>query len=35
VQGYMKDLLRDLSLFKRKIGDDKNRFLKPLGERVN
>ncbi|TVY76107.1 Kinesin-like protein KIF1C [Lachnellula suecica] len=35
VQGYMKELLNDLSMFKRKIGDDKVRFVKPLGERVN
>ncbi len=35
VQGYMKDLLNDLGMFKRKIGDDKQRFITPLGERVN
>lgn len=35
IQGYMQDLLNDLGLFKRKIGDDKSRFLTPLGERVN
>ncbi|KAE8450893.1 hypothetical protein EG329_005333 [Mollisiaceae sp. DMI_Dod_QoI] len=34
-QKSMKDLLRQLGLFKRKIGDDKERFIKPLGERVN
>ncbi|KAI2643705.1 kinesin motor domain-containing protein [Xylaria nigripes] len=27
VQDYMQDLLRDLSLFRLKLGDDKNRFL--------
>ncbi|KAI5917549.1 hypothetical protein F4810DRAFT_716334 [Camillea tinctor] len=27
MQDYMHDLLRDLSLFRRKIGDDKDRFL--------
>jgi hypothetical protein len=35
VQGFMKDLLKDLGMFKRKIGDDKTRFINPLGERVN
>ncbi len=35
VQGYMKDLLKDLGMFKKKIGDDKSRFIAPLGERVN
>ncbi|TVY50621.1 Kinesin-like protein KIF1C [Lachnellula cervina] len=35
VQGFMKELLSDLGMFKKKIGDDKARFLKPLGERVN
>ena len=35
VQGYMKDLLKDLGMFKRKIGDDKQRFVIPLGERIN
>lgn len=35
IQGYMQDLLNDLGLFKRKIGDDKSRFLTPLSERVN
>ena len=35
IQGYMQDLLNDLGLFKRKIGDDKSRFLTPLGERIN
>jgi hypothetical protein len=34
-QKSMKDLLRQLGLFKRKIGDDKARFISPLGERVN
>ena len=36
VQGYMKDLLKDLGLFRRKIGDDKHRFVRganPLRER--
>ncbi|KAI0833070.1 P-loop containing nucleoside triphosphate hydrolase protein [Hypoxylon sp. FL0890] len=40
VQDYMQDLLEDLALFRRKIGDDKGRFLDdgsrhPLGVRVN
>jgi hypothetical protein len=35
VQGSMKDLLKDLGLFRRKIGDDKTRFVTPLGTRVN
>jgi len=33
MEGYMKGLLQDLDLFKRKITDDKVRFVKPLGER--
>ncbi|KAF2972601.1 hypothetical protein GQX73_g1033 [Xylaria multiplex] len=40
MQDYMQDLLKDLSLFRRKIGDDKDRFLEesqrqPLGVSVN
>lgn len=40
VQDYMQDLLKDLSLFRRKIGDDKDRFLdggwgQPLSGRIN
>jgi hypothetical protein len=35
VQGYMKELLNDLGMFRRKIGDDKNRFVTPLAQRVN
>jgi hypothetical protein len=35
VQGFMKDLLKDLGMFKKKIGDDKGRFTTPLGERIN
>jgi hypothetical protein len=35
MQEYMQDLLKDLGMFKRKIGDDKSRFISPLGERVN
>ncbi|KAI1645559.1 P-loop containing nucleoside triphosphate hydrolase protein [Daldinia loculata] len=40
VQDYMHDLLEDLALFRRKIGDDKGRFLDqearhPLGVKVN
>jgi hypothetical protein len=35
VQGYMKELLKDLGMFKKKIGDDKSRFITPLGVRVN
>jgi hypothetical protein len=35
VQGYMKELLKDLGMFRKKIGDDKSRFITPLGLRVN
>jgi hypothetical protein len=35
MQSHMKELLKDLSMFKKKIGDDKGRFTTPLGERVN
>ncbi|KAI0438058.1 kinesin motor domain-containing protein [Xylaria telfairii] len=40
MQDYMHDLLKDLSLFRRKIGDDKNRFLdesqrQPFGIKLN
>ncbi|KAH6649144.1 kinesin motor domain-containing protein [Truncatella angustata] len=40
MQDYMHELLKDLSLFKRKIGDDKGRFVgenfkAPLGVRLN
>ena len=35
VQGYIKELLKDLGMFKKKIGDDKSRFIAPLGERAN
>ena len=35
VQAFMKELLNDLGMFKRKIGDDKTRFVTPLGEWVN
>ncbi|KAI0883253.1 P-loop containing nucleoside triphosphate hydrolase protein [Annulohypoxylon maeteangense] len=40
VQDYMHDLLEDLALFRRKIGDDKGRWLddgtrNPFGVRVN
>ncbi|KAI1164294.1 kinesin motor domain-containing protein [Nemania serpens] len=39
MQDYMQDLLKDLSLFRRKIGDDKGRFLdgsqRPIGIKVN
>jgi len=35
VQGYMKVLLKDLGMFRRKIGDDKVRFVTPFAERVN
>ncbi|KAH8599733.1 kinesin motor domain-containing protein [Bisporella sp. PMI_857] len=34
-QGYMKDLLKDLGVFRKKLTDDKTRFVMPLGERVN
>lgn len=34
VQGQMQDLLKDLGLFKRKLGDDRSRFLqnRPVGQ---
>ncbi|KAI0459839.1 kinesin motor domain-containing protein [Xylaria acuta] len=40
MQDYMHDLLKDLSLFRRKIGDDKDRFLdesqrQPFGTKLN
>ncbi|TPX17276.1 uncharacterized protein E0L32_012243 [Thyridium curvatum] len=41
LQDYMQDLLKDLGMFRRKIGDDKGRFLdeesnrRPLGVRTN
>lgn len=35
MQDHMQDLLKDLGMFRRKIGDDKSRFLQPLMERVN
>lgn len=35
MQAYMKELLSDLGMFKKKIGDDKSRFMMPLGEQVN
>jgi hypothetical protein len=35
VQGYMKELLKDLGMFKKKLGDDKVRFVAPLRERFN
>ncbi|KAI0157890.1 P-loop containing nucleoside triphosphate hydrolase protein [Hypoxylon sp. FL1284] len=40
VQDYMHDLLEDLALFRRKISDDKGRFIndgtrQPMGVRVN
>lgn len=34
-QKSMKDLLRQLGLFKKKIGDDKSRFVNPLSEKIN
>ena len=34
VQGHMKELLIDLGMFKKKIGDDKGRFIIPLGEKI-
>ncbi|KAK2629229.1 hypothetical protein QTJ16_000049 [Diplocarpon rosae] len=38
-QDYLKELLDDIGMFKRKIGDDKSRFIQPfvnpLTERVN
>ncbi|KAJ3569784.1 hypothetical protein NPX13_g5961 [Xylaria arbuscula] len=39
MQDYMQELLKDLSLFRRKIGDDKDRFLEesqrsPLGVKI-
>lgn len=35
MQGHLKDLLKDLAMFKKKVWDDKGRFTTPLGERVN
>jgi hypothetical protein len=40
MQEYMQGLLKDLGMFRKKIGDDKGRFLddnsrRPLGDRVN
>lgn len=35
MQSHMKELLKDLGMFRKKIGDDKGRFTTPLGERVN
>ncbi|KAH6680374.1 kinesin family protein-like protein [Halenospora varia] len=35
VQEYYKDLLSDLKMFRRKVKDDKDRFITPLGERIN
>jgi hypothetical protein len=40
MQDYMHDLLKDLSMFRRKIGDDKDRFLnesqrQPLGIKIH
>jgi tRNA C32,U32 (ribose-2'-O)-methylase TrmJ len=35
MQDHMQDLLKDLGMFRRKIGDDKSRFLQPLMERIN
>ncbi|KAI1485546.1 hypothetical protein F5X96DRAFT_674528 [Biscogniauxia mediterranea] len=34
MQDYMHELLRDLSLFRRKIGDDKDRFLSDPGPKA-
>lgn len=35
MQNHMQELLNDLGMFRRKIGDDKSRFLVPLAERHN
>jgi hypothetical protein len=35
MQDHMQDLLKDLGMFRRKIVDDKSRFLSPLMERIN
>jgi hypothetical protein len=35
MQDHMQDLLKDLGMYRRKIGDDKSRFLQPLAERMN
>lgn len=35
MQGYLKDLLKDVGMFRKKVKDDKDRFVPPLGERVN
>jgi hypothetical protein len=35
MQEHMKDLLKDVGMFRRKIVDDKSRFVTPLAQRVN
>lgn len=35
VQAEMQDLLKDLKMFKRKLGDDHSRFLKPVPAKAN
>jgi hypothetical protein len=35
MQGFLKDLLKDVGMFKKKVRDDKARFVKPLGDRLN
>lgn len=34
MQNHMQELLNDLGMFRRKIGDDKSRFMVPLAERL-
>lgn len=34
MQGFLKDLLQDVGMFRKKVRDDKDRFVKPLGDRV-
>jgi hypothetical protein len=35
MQEYLQDLLKDVGMFRRKVRDDKERFVMPLRERVN
>lgn len=35
MQDHMQDLLKDLGMFRRKVLDDKTRFVMPLGVKVN
>jgi hypothetical protein len=35
MQDHVQELLRDLKMFRRKVGDDKSRFIAPLGDGKN